>query len=63
MLKDLILDLKTDSVKAFFTLFEISFHILGPKLVIVLVPKFVECIFPIGIYLLKVTKRNTRIRF
>ena len=41
----LILDLKTNNDEAFFILSGTSFHILGPKLVIVSVPKYAVCIF------------------
>ena len=41
----LILDLKTDNSAAFFISFGESFHNLGPKLVIVSVPKCAVCMF------------------
>ena len=41
----LILDLKTDNDEGFFISFGTSFHISGPKLVIVSVPKYTVCIF------------------
>ena len=45
MVHVLILDLKTNNDEAFFISSGTSFRILGPKLVIVSVPKYAICIF------------------
>ena len=45
MVHVLILDLKTNNDEAFFISSGTIFHILGPKLVIVPVPKYLVCIF------------------
>ena len=45
MVQDLILALKADNVEACFFLSCVSFHSLGPKLNIVLVPKSSVCMF------------------
>ena len=45
MVQDLILALKADNVEAYFIIFGISCHSLGPKLDTMSVPKCAACVF------------------